>query len=238
MFLGYTRVSTPEQASTDKVSIEQQEQVIRGVAMTRGITQFDFAMYSDPGVSGSIPLWERPAGGKLMAEVQKGDVVCAAKLDRMFRSALDALKIAEDLKSRGVDLILFDMGADPVTHNGMAKCFFTMAAAFAELERGRINERTLDGRRGKRQRGGYIGGDPPFGYRSVGTGQTARLEEHPEESRVRHKIVKLAQEFGSYGPVVSYLHKHGYLNRQGKPFQHIQVRRIVEYARSQGELDG
>lgn len=238
MFLGYSRVSTLDQAAPDKVSIEQQEQVIRGVALTRGVGQFDLVMYSDPGISGSIPLWERPAGGKLMAEVQGGDIVCASKLDRMFRSALDALKIAEDLKSKGVDLILFDMGADPVTHNGMAKCFFTMAAAFAELERGRINERTLDGRRGKRRHGGYIGGDPPFGYRAAGTGKTARLEEHPIESRVRHKIIKLAQEFGSYGPVVSYLNKHDYTNRQGKPFQHIQVRRIVEYAKANGELDG
>jgi hypothetical protein len=41
-------------------------------------------------VSGSVPATERPAGGPLFARLMKGDVVIAPKLDRLFRSALDA----------------------------------------------------------------------------------------------------------------------------------------------------
>ena len=48
----------------------------------------------------------RLAGDKL----KKGDIVIAPKLDRLFRSALDALQVVEDLKKRGVSLHLLDLG--------------------------------------------------------------------------------------------------------------------------------
>jgi putative DNA-invertase from lambdoid prophage Rac len=34
------------------------------------------------------------------------------KLDRLFRSALDALQVVEDLRNRGVSLHLLDLGGD------------------------------------------------------------------------------------------------------------------------------
>ena len=56
----------------------------------------------EEGVSGSIPVEERPAGGALFARLERGDMVIAAKLDRLFRSALDALKVvAEPERARG-----------------------------------------------------------------------------------------------------------------------------------------
>jgi hypothetical protein len=52
-----------------------------------------------------------------------------AKLDRLFRSALDALKVVESLKTRGVKLHLLDLGGD-IAGNGLSKLFLTIAAAF------------------------------------------------------------------------------------------------------------
>jgi hypothetical protein len=48
----------------------------------------------------------------LFAKLESGDIVIAAKLDRLFRSALDALKVVESLKTRGVKLHLLDLGGD------------------------------------------------------------------------------------------------------------------------------
>ena len=48
-------------------------------------------MQCDGGVSGSVPLAERPEGKRLLEAVEKGDVIITAKLDRAFRSAADAL---------------------------------------------------------------------------------------------------------------------------------------------------
>ncbi len=76
----------------------------------------------------------------MLAKLQAGDVVVAAKLDRVFRSALDALQVCEDFKKRGVALHLLDLGGD-VTGNGMAGLFMKVAAAFAEFERDRVAER-------------------------------------------------------------------------------------------------
>ena len=57
-----------------------------------------------------VPIAERPVGGRLFAKLKKGDIVIAPKLDRLFRSALDALQVVEDLKKRGVSLHLLDLG--------------------------------------------------------------------------------------------------------------------------------
>ena len=51
---------------------------------------------------------------------QRGDIVIAAKLDRLFRSALDALKVVESLKGRGVKLHLLDLGGD-IAGNGISQ---------------------------------------------------------------------------------------------------------------------
>ena len=64
-------------------------------------------------------------------------MLIAAKLDRLFRSALDALQTVASLKEHGVSLVLLDLGGD-ISNNGMSKLFLTIAAAFAEAERDRI----------------------------------------------------------------------------------------------------
>ena len=37
-------------------------------------------------MSGSVPVEDRPVGGQLFAKLQRGDIVIAAKLDRLFRA--------------------------------------------------------------------------------------------------------------------------------------------------------
>jgi hypothetical protein len=45
-------------------------------------------------VSGSVP-----AAGPLFVRLKSGDVVIAPKLDCLFRSALDALNVVDDLRN-------------------------------------------------------------------------------------------------------------------------------------------
>jgi DNA invertase Pin-like site-specific DNA recombinase len=228
MLLAYLRVSTKEQAMDGRTSLESQEQVARGLAMLRGFSKFDIAVYQDAGVSASVPLQARPAGKRLLAEAQKGDVIVAAKLDRMFRSAIDALGNAENLKERGIDLILYDMGAEPVTGNGVAKFFFTLLAAMAELERTRIAERIGDGRKGKRARGGHAGGEAPIGYRVIGKGREAVIEPDPEEEKILDCVRELRREFRKPFTIVKELEARGFRSRSGTPFQTVQVNRMIE----------
>jgi Resolvase, N terminal domain len=123
-------------------------------------------------------------GRPLFAKLRKGDVVIAPKLDRLFRSALDALQVVEDLRKRGVSLHLLDLGGD-ISGNGLSKLFLTIAAAFAEAERDRIRERIGQVKADQKARGRYLGGIVPFGYRRGEHGQLAPHEAeqggHPRD---------------------------------------------------------
>lgn len=172
----YGRVSTEEQE--DGASLSQQLSKCIGLA---AIADLEEPVSVRDVCSGSIPLAERPNGSTMLSGLQSGDAIICAKLDRMFRSASDALNRAEEFAARGIKLYLIDMGVESVTTNGASKFFFTLLAGMAEFERWRIKERTSDGRKGKLAKGGHIGGTAPFGFRVVGSGKLAGLEPVPEE---------------------------------------------------------
>jgi putative DNA-invertase from lambdoid prophage Rac len=174
---GYCRVSTALQASEGE-SLEVQRRQLEGWAHMHALT-LD-RIFVERGVSGSVPLSDRPEGGKLWAQLRRGDTLVASKLDRLFRSALDALQAVADLKARGVSLVLLDLGGD-ISGNGLSKLFLTIAAAFAEAERDRIRERVSQTKRDQKQRGRYLGGKLPYGFR---VGQEGALEPVPEQQRV------------------------------------------------------
>jgi putative DNA-invertase from lambdoid prophage Rac len=235
---GYVRVSTAEQAADDRSSLAEQERRITGaVMMLEGkIGETIPQMVRDEGVSGSVPLKKRRNGGPLMTRLQAGDYLIAAKLDRLFRSAEDALVVARELQERKVHLILTDLGSDPVTGNGISKLFFTLLAAIAEFERTRILERMNEGRGAKAKKGGHIGGDAPYGYRVEGAGKAARLVEDPEEQKIVGKIRKLRADGVPFRSVCRALAEQGILNRVGKPFEAMQIQRIVSRGRQAGVI--
>lgn len=235
MFFAYCRVSTLEQAAHNRSSLREQERVCRGVAMTRGVPNLEISVYSDPGVSGTIPLADRPAGGRLLADAQRGDVVCASKLDRMFRDALDAQQTYRTFKKAGVDLILFDLGADPITSGGVSKLIFTVLSAVADMERERIAERMQTGKAARLAAGGWPNGHCPYGYRVEGHGRSNKLVKDDTEQAalaLADATFKAhASEIGQYGKVARALREAGFRSRSGEPFQVVQVQRILERER-------
>ena len=181
---GYARVSTLRQASEGE-SLDVQRRQIDGYAHMLGFVVDEIVV--EEGVSGSVPVAERPKGGELFARLMKGDVVIAPKLDRLFRSALDALTTVEDLRQRGVGLHLLDLGGD-ISGNGLSKLFLTIAAAFAEAERDRIRERIGQVKADQKARGRYLGGKVPFGFRR---GEGGELVPHEAEQEAIREIVHL-----------------------------------------------
>lgn len=139
-----------------------QQRQISGYVTMHGLTIE--RVFVKRGVSGSKPLAERPAGSALIAALKPGDIVITAKLDRMFRSALDALEMLGKLKAAGISLHMIDLGGD-TTGNGVSKLIFTILSAVAEAERDRTRERITEVKRDQRQRGRYLGGTVPFGFR-------------------------------------------------------------------------
>ena len=155
----YVRVSTAEQAANGE-SLDTQKRQAVGYAMMKGWEVE--TVFVEAGVSGSVPLADRPEGRKLLAIVEPGDAVITPKLDRMFRSASDALGTLEEMKGQGVQLHMIDLGGD-VCGNGISKLVFTILSAVAENERDRIRERIRDVKRNLAAQGVYNGGRRPIG---------------------------------------------------------------------------
>ena len=103
---------------------------------------------------------ERPGLAVALDYLRPGDTLCVWKLDRLGRSARNILIIADSLHDRGIGLrILTGKLAGSYTPAGEGKFFFTMMAAFAELERDIIHERTMAGLAAARAQG-RTGGRP------------------------------------------------------------------------------
>ena len=200
---GYCRVSTARQAAEGE-SLEVQRRQIAGYALQHGLTVDEIVV--EEGVSGSIPVHERPKGGALLAGLKAGDAVIAPKLDRLFRSALDALTVVEDLKRRGVSLHLLDLGGD-ISGNGLSKLFLTIAAAFAEAERDRIRERIGQVKADQKARRRYLGGKRPFGYRVTDEGEL--VPDTGEQAAIR-RMVKLRKAGRSLRAIVEAVEAKGY----------------------------
>jgi DNA invertase Pin-like site-specific DNA recombinase len=140
--IGYTRVSTKEQ-----------DTALQDAAMAKaGVDR----VYSDRGVSGTLA--SRPELDKALDRLDEGDMFVVWKLDRLGRNTRNVLAVIETLIERGVTFRSLteqiDLSAGP-----MGKAMLTILAAFAELERATISERTkagLDAARAK----GKVGGRP------------------------------------------------------------------------------
>lgn len=222
----YMRVSTADQARSG-LGLEDQAERCRAYAKMMNLAVA--AVIEDSGVSGGKPLQARAGGAELLALTTgrrpKVKHVIVLKLDRAFRNASDALEVTQGWDDRGVVFHVVDMGGSAMNlSSAVGRAFLTVAAAFAELERSLISERTKAAARRVRAKGRSWGGRAPFGYR-VGAG--GLLEEQPAEQAVI-KLVEEARKRGcSLRQVVLQLEAEGVVGRTGRPLGLTQVARLV-----------
>ena len=211
---GYCRVSTSRQVSEGE-SLAVQERQIRGYAMQLGL-EIDH-IFVEKGVSGSVPLADRPEGKALLEKLEAGNTIITAKLDRMFRSAVDALGVLEDMKNRSVSLHMIDLGGD-VTGNGISKLVFTILSAVAEAERDRIRERISTVKADQKVRGRYLGGKVPFGFAVGNSGALLQIPE--QQAAIRHAKALRADDH-------SLRDIQAKLKRNGMPLSLAALHRIL-----------
>jgi DNA invertase Pin-like site-specific DNA recombinase len=99
----------------------------------------------------------RPALDYLRADVRAGriDVVLIWALDRLGRSLLHLLNIAEELQSHGVDLVCMTQPIDTTTPAG--RLTYQVLGAVAEFERGMIRARINAGLSKAKALGKHLG---------------------------------------------------------------------------------
>jgi DNA invertase Pin-like site-specific DNA recombinase len=96
----------------DGTSLEAQRAAVERYAHGMGLELV--TVIEDAGVSGSVPLAQRPGGRRVLEMIERGEVgaVIAPKLDRLFRDAEDALKVTREWDERGVAMHLLDLRVD------------------------------------------------------------------------------------------------------------------------------
>ena len=103
---------------------------------------------------------DRPGLAAALHRLDPGDTLVVWKLDRLGRSVTEVVGLAEQLHAANVGLhILTGTLQGRYGASGSGKFFFTIMAAFAELERDLIHERTMAGLAAART-AGRIGGRP------------------------------------------------------------------------------
>jgi len=156
--VGYIRVSTADQAR-EGISLEAQADKIRKYA---DLHDLEVEIIADEGRSGKD--WQREGAKLLLERLENGDFehLIVYKLDRLTRSALDALAIDKEMRERGVKFHSICESLNTSTAAGRA--YYGNTAVFGQFERDVISERVKLAFEYKRENGEWIG-KAPFGWK-------------------------------------------------------------------------
>jgi len=216
----YTRVSTWEQAERG-LSLDAQAARCRAYCDKRGWDVVDVLV--EQGVSGAVPLGERPAGGSLLDQVASGEVpdrVVVARLDRLCRDTRDFLQLVDAFGEAGAGIVALDLGVDVATPEG--RLFHTLVVSFAEYERGILMRRTQSGMDRAKALGKHCGA-PPYGY-DVLDGELIPL---PVEQRGIALMAILRLNGLSYRRVAGELQAEGLESKRGGCWTAATVRSVL-----------
>lgn len=86
---------------------------------------------------------ERPQLNKMIVELREGDIVYCESISRLGRNLKDLIEIVEQLKNKGVRVVIMKEGID--TESTTYKLLLGIFGAVAEMERETIQERVIQG---------------------------------------------------------------------------------------------
>lgn len=176
MRVGYGRVSTRDQnpeAQRDALAAAGCDQIFIDTA--------------------SGKLASRPELDKALVVVRDGDQLVITKLDRLGRSLKNLIEVSEDLRARGIGLVVLDQGIDTSTPAG--RMFFQIIGAIAEFEHALMAERTRDGLEAARARGRKGGRRAALRPRQVVLAQEM-YDELGADGKRRYTVQQIAEELG------------------------------------------
>ena len=136
----YSRVSTVDQ------NAEQQAEFLAQKYNTDMIVQESF--------TGTTT--ERPKFQKLLRDLRRGDTLIVKEVSRIGRNTAEVLQITEEMKARGVHLIIDQLGGMDVT-SAAGEMILTVMAGLAKMEREQMLERQRVGIERAKKEGKYKG---------------------------------------------------------------------------------
>jgi DNA invertase Pin-like site-specific DNA recombinase len=130
-------------------------------------------------------LKKRDQFTKLLNTVQTGDKIVVTKLDRFARSTKDALNTIDLLNSKGVSLVVLNIGGDTLdTSTPIGKLMVTVLSGIAEFEADMIRERQLEGIERAKERGVYKGRPKTYTSKHKGLEHALELFKNRNENKM------------------------------------------------------
>jgi DNA invertase Pin-like site-specific DNA recombinase len=227
--IAYIRVSTAKQGRSG-LGLEAQQEAIRLYASNNNGDVIREYKEVESGARSDRPELRMALDH---AKAIKGRMV-VAKLDRLTREVRLFLEIVES----GADFALCDLPDVPV--GPMGRFMLTQFAAFAELERGLISTRTKDAMAAYKARGGIAGAARPECRHNLDKKPGARARGGANAAASHRR--RADEAYGYLAPIIKGWHAEGvssrtiaarlnkdeYTTREGKPWNHVQVLRILD----------
>jgi DNA invertase Pin-like site-specific DNA recombinase len=218
--IAYFRVSTRKQGDSG-LGLEGQEAAVKTFAQQRGGKIL--GSYTEV-ESGKIA--ERRELNKALAHARRSKaILVVAKLDRLARN----VAFLSALMDSGVEFVACD---NPHAN----RLTIHILAAVAEDEAHRISERTKAALAAYKARGGKLGASRPEcrtltnEARKLGAQRSGAVAKDLAE-KAYHDIEPLFAEFFDQGlsmrAIARKLNEMGHTTRRGKPWNHVQIGRIV-----------
>ena len=227
--VAYYRVSTTKQGESGLGLEAQQTDVHRHVEQT-GCDLI--ASYTEVETGKKHSLDNRPALRKAIAHAKRSKAtLVVAKLDRLLRSTV----VHSLLKTSGVNFVACD---NPYAN----ELTIDILAAVAEDEVRRISARTKAALAAYKQRGGVLGAARPECRGNLSDAARAKGTALAAAARARNAteayadlleyIVELFEDSSSLREIAATLNGEGHTTRRGRPWNPMQVKRVLERADS------
>jgi site-specific DNA recombinase len=196
--------------------------------------------YDDGGFSGAT--MDRPALQRLLTDIAAGrvDTIVVYKIDRLTRSLADFAKIVEILDARSASFVSVTQQFNTTT--SMGRLTLNVLLSFAQFEREVIGERIRDKISASKQKGMWMGGVPPLGYRV----QDHKLVIIDSEAEIVRTIFRRYAELGSVRLLKEDLEAPGIKSKSwttasgrvigGKPFSRGALYLILQNRTYRGEI--
>jgi len=223
----YLRVSTKEQ------DLRTQQQKVLRVLKERFGEDIEYMIFTDE-ISSRKPLNKREGIQAALKSLERGDTLVALKIDRIARNEAELHKIKGFLKKYEMEIIMIDQP------ELQTSAMFSLYAMFAAMEVKMIRERIKEKLHEKQQRGERTGSirygfkldkdnlilvnGKKKGEKILKEGML--LEEDKEQECLTH-MCNLFDQRLSYKQVSDAINAMGYRNRQGRPWNHALVYKIL-----------
>jgi DNA invertase Pin-like site-specific DNA recombinase len=238
----YTRKSSEEGLEQEFNSLQAQREACEAFIVSQRHEGWVClaTRYDDGGFSGATT--DRPALQRLLADITAGRVntIVVYKIDRLTRSLADFAKIVEILDAREASFVSVTQQFNTTT--SMGRLTLNVLLSFAQFEREVIGERIRDKIAASKQKGMWMGGVPPLGYRA----QDGKLLVIESEAEIVRAIFRRYAALGSVRVLRDELEARGIKSKSwttasgrrvgGKPFSRGALYLILQNRLYRGEI--